>query len=138
MSGVGSSRSGPAAACAGPLGAARPVRWCAITSGRPVCRLAPEGRRPPSWGASSAALSLAIGVGSSRIAMASGVPIPLPLRPSFFCRSRRASQDSTDSPSLKAPATGVGSSRKPGPGGRVAGEDEDPVAAVAGSGVGSA
>ncbi len=136
MSGVGSSRSGPAAACAGPLGAARPVRWCAITSGRPVCRLAPEGRRPPSCGASSAALSLAIGVGSSRIAIVSGVPIPLPLRPSFFCRSRRASQDSTDSPSLNAPATGVG--RKPGPGGWVAADDEDPVAAVAGSGVASA
>ena len=70
--------------------------------------------------------------------MASGVPIPLPLRPGFFCRSRRPSQDSTDSPSLNAPATGVGSSRKPGPGGWLAGEQEEPVTAVAGSHVGCA
>jgi hypothetical protein len=45
-------------------------------------------------------------------------PGPGPLRPSFFCRSRRASEDSTDSPSLNAPAIGVGSSRKPSPGSR--------------------
>jgi hypothetical protein len=82
-----------------------------ITSGRPVCRLAPEGRFPPT--ACSGALSLASGVGSRAIATGSGVPIPLPLRPSFFCRSRRASQDSAASPSLKFPATGVGSSREP-------------------------
>jgi hypothetical protein len=77
-------------------------------------------------------------VGSSRIAMASGVPIPLPLRPGFFCRSRRASQDSADSPSLKAPATGVGSSRGHGADGGLVREDEDPVPAMEGTGIASA
>jgi len=65
-----------------------------------------------------------MGVGSSRIAIASGVPIPLPLRPSCFCRSRRASHDSAGSVSLNAPAIGVGSSRKPGAGGGLAAQDE--------------
>jgi hypothetical protein len=43
-------------------------------------------------------------------AITSGVPIPLPLRPFSFSRSLLACQDSTDSPSLKFPAVGVGSS----------------------------
>ena len=124
VSGVGSSRSRPALGCAATLPGCSPARWQVITSGRPVCRLAPEGRCPPSCGARSAELSLAMGVGSSRIAIASGVPIPLPLRPSCFCRFRRASQDSTGSVSLNAPATGVGSSRKPGAGGGLAAQDE--------------
>lgn len=109
-----------------------------ITSGRPTCRLAPDGRCPPSCGVRSAALSLAIGVGSSLIAIVSGAPMPLPLRPGCFWRSRRASQEVTDSPSLNAPATGVGSSRKPGAGGGLCAEDEQAIAAVAGPGVGSA
>jgi hypothetical protein len=82
-----------------------------ITSGRPVWRLAPEGRT----GAAdlSAPKSPAIGVGSRAIATGSGVPMPLPLRPSCFCRSRRACQVGRSAPSLKFPATGVGSSREP-------------------------
>ena len=68
-----------------------------ITSGRPVCRLAPEGRVPPAT--CSGALSLARGVGSRAIAIGSGVPMPLPLRPGFFCRSRRACQVGRDAPS---------------------------------------
>ena len=68
-----------------------------ITSGRPVCRLAPEGRTGPA--ALSAPKSLAIGVGSRAIAIGSGVPMPLPLRPGFFCRSRRACQVGRDAPS---------------------------------------
>ena len=83
-----------------------------ITSGRPVCRLAPEGRTGAGCRVARAK-SLAIGVGSRAIATGSGVPIPLPLRPSFFCRSRRACQVGRSAPSLKFPATGVGSSREP-------------------------
>jgi hypothetical protein len=77
-------------------------------------------------------------VGSRAIATGSGVPMPLPLRPSFFCRSRRAIQDSVASPSLKFPATGVGSSREPPGGSGPDPEDEQAVPAVRGSGVGSA
>jgi hypothetical protein len=68
-----------------------------ITSGRPVWRLAPEGRTGPAD--LSAPKSPAIGVGSSAIATGSGVPIPLPLRPGFFCRSRRACQVPMSAPS---------------------------------------
>ena len=107
-----------------------------ITPGRPVCRLAPEGHVPPAT--CSGALSLASGVGSRAIATGSGVPIPFPLRPGCFCRSRRACRVRRDAPSLKFPATGADSSREPpglpGPDR----EDEETVAAVRGSGVGSA
>ena len=96
-----------------------------MTSGRPTCRLAPEGRWPPRCGFRSGAPSLAIGVGSSRIAMASGAPGPLPSGPGLSCQSRRASQDAPGSPLLRHPADGAGSG--------LAGEDEYPVAAVAGA-----
>ena len=73
----------------------------------------------------------AAGAGSSRTAIPSGIPIPLPLRPSFFGRSRRACQDARDSVSLKFPAAGVGSSgEETGQGGGLVREDEEPVAAV--------
>ena len=134
MSGVGSSLPSP--------GSAVPAWWpwltmrWMMTSGRPVCRLAPEGRVGPA--SLSAPKSPAMGVGSKAIAMGSGVPMPLPLRPSLFCRSRRASQDWTGSLSLNAPATGVGSSGEAGAGGGLGAEDEQAVAAVTGTGVGSA
>ena len=72
----------------------------------------------------------AVGVGSSRTTIDSGIPIPLPLRPSCFCRPRRACQDCRDSVSLKPTAVGVGSGEEAGKGGGLPGEDEDPVAAV--------
>ena len=68
-----------------------------ITSGRPVWRLVPEDRTGPV--ALSAPKSPAIGVGSKAITAGSGVPIPLPLRPSFFCRSRQPCQVGRDAPS---------------------------------------
>ena len=109
VSGVGSSLPSPDPPI--PAGQPWPARRRMITSGRPVCRLAPEGRVPPA--ACSGALSLASGVGSRAIATGSGVPIPFPLRPDCFCRSRRACQVRRDAPSLKFPATGAGSSHEP-------------------------
>ena len=95
VSGVGSSRPSPGSAA--PAWQPWPARRWMITSGRPVCRLAPEGRTGPAT--LSAPKSPAIGVGSRAIATGSGVPMPLPLRPSFFCRSRRACQVGRDAPS---------------------------------------
>jgi hypothetical protein len=82
-----------------------------ITSGRPVCRLAPEGRTGPAD--LSAPKSPAIGAVSRAIAAGSGVPVPLPLRPGCFCRFRRACRAGRDAPSLEFPAAGAGSSREP-------------------------
>lgn len=134
MSGVGSSRPCPGSPV--PDGQSwLAMRWM-ITSGRPVWRLVPEGRTGPV--ALSAPKSPAIGVGSRAIATGSGVPMPMPLRPGFFCQSRRACQVCRDAPSLKFPATGVGSSREPSGRAGPDGEDEEAVAAVAGTGSGSA
>ena len=108
------------------------ARCQAATAARCTCFFAPDGRTPPGGVAESQPppASPAAGVGSSRTATDKGVPTPLPLRPSAFCRARRACQDSSDSPSLKLPATGVGSSEQSGQGTRLDGEHEQATAAV--------
>ena len=52
--------------------------------------------------------SLAIGVGYNFTAIPSGVPPPLPVYPFSLSRALRASYASTDCPSLKPAASGVG------------------------------
>jgi len=71
--------------------------------------------------------SVAFGVGSIRTATPSGVPCPFPLIPLARFAWRRASQDSSDSPSLCKLADGVGSSP---------GEYEDPLPFVRCAGFG--
>jgi len=66
------------------------------------------------------AASCACGVGQAFDAMASGMPMPLPLIPLAFAASCRARKLSGDSPSLKIWASGVGH-----------GEDEQALADVA-------
>jgi hypothetical protein len=137
VSGVSSIRS--AAAPARPAGEAAAVsRSRMIAACRSPGWVRPFCRRQAVCPAGVRQVITVVGVGSSRTALASGMPIPLPLRPSRFCRSRRACQDCRDSVSLKFPAAGVGSRQETGQGGGLPAEDEQPVAAVRRAGVASA